>query len=186
MSSTVPAITASSQAFTLPATLLSDGFSLRPEADGDIAFLMALFASTREEELAQTPWSPEQKSGFLAMQFNAQRTHYRTHMADAEWIVLLHQGSPIGRIYLHWLRVSIDLIDIALIPAWRGKGVGSAIMTQLLTLSDSVGKPICLFVERFNPALRLYSRLGFVEVADGDVYLEMKRDPVSAASDAFS
>lgn len=186
MPASAPETAASSPAFTLPAALLSDGFSLRPETDGDIPFLMALFASTREEELARTPWSPEQKSGFLAMQFNAQRAHYRTHMSGAEWIILLRQGSPIGRLYLHWLRDSIDLIDIALVPAWRGMGVGSAIMQRLLALSDRVGKPIWLFVERFNPALRLYTRLGFVEVKDDDVYLEMRRDPVPAASDAVS
>ena len=174
--------TASSPAFTLPATLLSDGFSLRPETDADVPFLMALFASTREEEFAQVPWPPEQKSAFLAMQFNAQRTHYRTYMPDADWIVVQHQGSPIGRIYLHWTPDAVDLVDIALTPAFRGRGLGTTILTALLALADSVGRPICLFVERFNPAFRLYGRLGFVEFAEGDVYLEMKREPGGGVS----
>jgi GNAT superfamily N-acetyltransferase len=173
-------------AFTLPAALTSQGFSLRAETEEDIPFLMALFASTREEELAQAPWPPEQKAGFLSMQFNAQRTHYRTHTPDADWIVLLHEGAPIGRIYLHWVKSSVDLMDITLVPGYRGHGVGTSLLTQLLAQADGLGRDIYLFVERFNPAHRLYVRLGFVEIADGDVYLEMKRTPGAPLASSVS
>jgi GNAT superfamily N-acetyltransferase len=173
-------------AFSLPAALTSQGFSLRPETEDDIPFLMALFTSTRAEELAQAPWPQEQKAEFLAMQFHAQRTHYRTHMADADWIVLLHEGAPVGRIYLHWVNNSVDLMDITLSPSYRGHGVGTALLTQLLAQADGVGREIYLFVERFNPAHRLYVRLGFVEIAEGDVYLEMKREPGAPLASSVS
>ncbi|MGB6856119.1 MAG: hypothetical protein WBE03_04475, partial [Terracidiphilus sp.] len=87
-------------AFALPAALLSQGFALRPEADADIPFLLLLYASTREEELAPVPWSAEQKQAFLASQFQAQRYHYRTYFVDSAFDVLERRGEPVGRLYL--------------------------------------------------------------------------------------
>src|SRR5580658_8524394 len=87
-------------AFTLPAALLSRGFALRPETEADIPFLMRLFASTREEELAPAPWSAEQKQAFLASQFQAQRYHYRTFIKDCSFDVIEENGVPAGRFYL--------------------------------------------------------------------------------------
>jgi ribosomal protein S18 acetylase RimI-like enzyme len=162
-------------AFTLPAALLSQGFTLHVEREDDIPFLQALFNSTREEELAQAPWSPEQKSQFLLMQFNAQRTHYRTYMPEAHWLVIVHDGAPVGRIYIDWGPTTLNLVDIALIPPWRARGVGSQLMAQLIALADYEKKTIVLFVERFNPAMRLYRRLGFIDVRDTEIYLEMER-----------
>jgi len=169
-------------ALTLPAALLSQGFSLRAERDGDIPFLLALFASTREDELAHAPWTPQQKSDFLAMQFNAQRSHYRGQMPDGLWLVLVHDGAPVGRIYLDWGPTTLNLVDIALIPQLRGQGVGSQLMKAILDLSEQADKITVLFVEKFNPALRLYQRLGFVTVRDTDIHLEMERAPGGRAS----
>ena len=157
--------------------MLSRGFSLREERDGDVPFLRALFASTREDELAQAPWTAEQKTQFLDIQFNAQRTHYRAQMPDCQWLILLHDGAPAGRIYLDWGPTTLNLVDIALIPQWRGQGVGSQLMAAILALSARADKITVLFVEKFNPALRLYQRLGFVEVRDTGVHLEMERPP---------
>jgi len=170
----------------LPAALASKGFALREEAELDVPFLMALYASTREEELAPVPWPPEQKAAFLAMQFNMQRTHYRSHMPDAQWIVIAHEGAPVGRIYLDWRSGRLGLVDISLTPAYRGQGVGTAILRQVLTMADSVEARVHLHVERFNRALQLYLRLGFVVIDDGAVYLEMEREPGVTAADDVS
>ncbi len=167
-------------ALTLPAALLSRGFSLRPEREGDIPFLRALFASTREDEFAQAPWTPEQLSQFLATQFNAQRTHYRLHMPKAQWLVIMHDGAPAGRIYLNWGPTTLNLVDIALIRPLRGQGVGSLMMNAIVGLAARENKTTVLFVERFNPALRLYQRFGFTVFKDHEVHLEMELAPPPA------
>lgn len=167
-------------AFSMPAALVSQGFALRPETDDDIAFLTVLFASTREEELALVPWTAEQKQGFLADQFRAQRHHYRTYNAGCAFDVITHQGLPIGRLYLESGHRRIHVVDIALMPDWRARGLGTAILAGLQEVGRASGRPIGIMVEKFNPAMRLYRRLGFADVADHGVYQELEWLPGGA------
>jgi GNAT superfamily N-acetyltransferase len=166
--------------FALPAALLSQGFTLRPETEADIPFLMRLFASTREDELANVPWNAEQRQAFLAQQFQAQRYHYRNYIDGCIFDVIEHNGKPAGRIYLHERPSRLHLVDVALLPAWRGHGVGAALLEALQEAARQSGRGVTTFVERFNPALRLYRRLGFAEITDHGVYLEMEWRPESA------
>jgi len=164
-------------AFDLPAALLSQGYRLRPETEDDIPFLMALYASTREAELAPIPWTPEQKAAFLAQQFGAQRKHYYETIEDCRFEVIEHEGRPVGRLYLQDRPTRLHVVDVALVPDWRGKGIGTAIMEALQAAGRCSGRGIGLFVEKFNPALRLYQRLGFVDLTDYDIHLEMEWMP---------
>jgi ribosomal protein S18 acetylase RimI-like enzyme len=161
-------------AFKLPAALLSQGFALRPETDDDIPFLLRLYASTRAEELAPVPWSAEQKQAFLASQFQAQRYHYRTHIAGCRFDILECRGVPAGRLYLEPRLTQLYIVDIALLPEWRGQGSGTAILAALQAAAGAIGKGVGIMVEKYNPALRLYRRLGFTDVADHGIYLEME------------
>lgn len=169
-------------AFRLPAALSSRGFALRPEVDGDIPFLMQLYASTREAELAPVAWSAEAKQAFLAQQFAAQRHHYRTMLPNCTFDVIEQNGVPAGRLYLEEHDSQIHVVDIVLAAACRGQGIGTAILRALIDHAAERGRGVGIFVEKFNPALRLYRRLGFTEIDDTGVYLEMKRPLDSADS----
>lgn len=161
-------------AFDLPAALLAQGFALRPETDTDIPFLMQLYASTRAEELAQAPWTDDQKQGFLVQQFQAQRLHYRTTIEGCAFHIIEQRGEPAGRLYLDVRQTQLHIVDIALAPQWRGKGAGTAILETLKSAGRAQGKGVGIFVEKFNPAMRLYRRLSFTDIADHGVYLEME------------
>ncbi len=161
-------------AFEVPAALSSQGYALRPETEDDIAFLMRLYASTREEELAQAPWPPAQKQAFLAQQFGAQRKYYYETIENCRFDVLERRGEPIGRLYLQDRLTRLHIVDIALLSEWRGKGLGGAIIKALQDAGRAQGTAVDIMVEKFNPALRLYRRLGFADVADHGVYLEME------------
>lgn len=160
--------------FTLPAVLLSQGFRLRAESDGDLPFLKRLYNSTREDELNLVDWSREQKQAFLAGQFEAQRRHYRHYFPQCNFDLLEQNGLPAGRLYLDVRPARLHIIDISLLPNWRGKGIGTAVLEELQAAGRRCGRAVGIMVEKFNPALRLYRRLGFVEVADRGVYLEME------------
>ncbi len=135
-----------------------------------MAFLEALYGSTRADELAQTAWSDVQKREFIAMQFQAQHSHYRAHFPDALWLIIERADVPAGRLYLERWAHEHRIIDIALIPQLRGMGIGCAIMRDLLDEAAAAGKAVSIHVEKFNPAMRLYHRLGFVGVEDKGVY----------------
>ena len=169
-------------AFALPAALLSQGFALRPETEADLPFLMQLYTSTRAEELASVPWSAEQKAAFLAQQFVAQRRHYRAY-TDCAFDVIENNGEPAGRLYLQTQPSRLHIVDVALLPAWRGHGVGALLLEGLQAAGRGCGKNVSTFVEKFNPALRFYQRLGFAEIADHGVYLEMEWRPESLAAE---
>lgn len=151
--------------------------TFRPIRPEDEEFLAALYASTREEELAPVPWSAEQKAAFLRMQFDAQHQHYRQHYPDARFDLVLAGGEPIGRLYVDRWPAEIRLIDIALVPAWRNRGIGGELLRELMAEAEAAGKPLTIHVERFNPALRLYERLNFRQIEDKGVYHLMEWRP---------
>jgi ribosomal protein S18 acetylase RimI-like enzyme len=146
------------------------GLSFRRSSDADLAFLHRVYASTRAEELAPVPWSDAQKAAFLTQQFNAQHTDYRRKHPDADWLVIVRGGQDIGRLYVERNARDHNVIDIALLPEHRSRGLGAAIMRDLQDEAAAAGKPLSIYVEKFNPALRLYRRLGFQTIEDIGVY----------------
>ncbi len=152
--------------------------TLRSARREDRDFLERLYASTRTQELEQVPFSDEQKTAFLAQQFAAQSAHYARHYADASFLVVLLGADPIGRLIVDRRADELRIIDVALLPAHRGRGIGTQLMRPLLDEADAAGVPVSIHVERFNPALRWYARLGFTVRSDEDgVYLLLERAP---------
>ncbi len=156
-------------------TSVKNDITLRPIETGDEDILYLVYASTRQEELAQTGWPEEQKASFLRMQFDAQSRYYREHYAEAEFSVILADDHPVGRLYVVRWPEEIKIVDIALLPEHRNNGIGSELLGGLISESEASGKPLSIHVERFNPALRLYGRLRFEVVEDKGVYLLMRR-----------
>ena len=140
-----------------------------------MAFLEALYASTRHDEVALTHWSEDERRTFLAEQFKAQHAHYMTHYPDADWLVIIHQRERIGRLYLERWPTQHRIIDIALTPKERGNGFGAAILNDLIDEASEAGKTVSIHVEKNNPAMRLYERLGFEAREDKGVYDLMVR-----------
>lgn len=145
--------------------------SLRPVTPEDEQFLANLYASTREQELAQTNWSDEQKAMFCRMQFNAQTAHYRENYPGASFEIIEQNGVPVGRLYVARWEHEIRIIDIALMPAHRGAGLATKLLKELQEEVRAVGKKLSIHVEQFNPARRLYERVGFQQVEEKGVYL---------------
>lgn len=162
---------------TIAAALAPLGLSLRPFAAADMQFLYRVYAETRTEELAITGWNEAQQQAFLAMQFEAQHRYYQQNYADAAFQIIALAGQPIGRLYLVRLPGELRVIDIALLAAYRGRGLGSAILTAILDAGRGLGLPVRIHVERFNPARRLYTRLGFRQIDDTGVYYLMEWAP---------
>jgi ribosomal protein S18 acetylase RimI-like enzyme len=151
--------------------------ALRAATPDDEPFLRALYASTREEELAAVGWSPEQREAFLDMQFRARDAHYRQHYPDADDRIVLAGGVPAGRLDVVREGEIIRVIDIAVLPEFRGRGIGTHLLTGVIEEALTTGVPVELYVEFNNPAGRLYERLGFVKVGELPPYLRLEWQP---------
>jgi ribosomal protein S18 acetylase RimI-like enzyme len=156
------------------------GVNFRSELPEDEAFLAKLYATTRAGEMALTGWDAAQQEAFLRQQFQFQTTHDRKHYGDASFQIILRDDAPIGRLYVHYGAQEIRLMDIALMPEHRGAGLGGSILENLLREAARLGKTVTLHVERFNPALRLYQRLGFRVIEDQQINFYMEWRPPAA------
>jgi len=145
--------------------------SLRPITPHDDAFLARVYASTRAEELAVTGWSDEQKSDFCRSQFDAQTAYYSANYQGASFQIIERNGWPVGRLYVARWEKEIRIVDITVLPEFRGSGIGTELLRDLQDEARTAGKSLTIHVERFNRALELYQRLGFKQVEDKGVYL---------------
>ena len=148
--------------------------------EADLPLLSAIYASTRIEELAVTQWSEAEKAAFLDMQFRHQHAHYQTYYPDADWLVVMHGEAEIGRLYIERWPTQHRIIDIAFLPVHRGKGFGTALLSDVIDEAMAIGRAVSIHVEKNNPARRLYLRLGFDVVEDKGVYDLMVRPALPA------
>ena len=156
--------------------------ALRPVADDDQEFLFRVYASTREQERELFGWSIVDWDQFLRMQFDLQRVQYTRNCFNPSFTIILADGVSAGRMYLDRRREEIRIIDIALLPEHRRQGIGGLLIRTLLEEADEQGVPVSLHVERDNPVLTYYERLGFQKKELRSVYYFMERRPGASTS----
>ncbi len=148
--------------------------ALREYQAGDEDFMLQVYASTRADEMTLVDWLPEQVNAFIQMQYAAQRKYYLEQYKSAEYYIIKYNGNDAGRLIIDRSDEMIHLMDIALLPEYREKGLGSKLIKDLLLDATREGKPIRLYVEIFNRALHLYERFGFKKLQQVGVYYEME------------
>ncbi len=142
---------------------------LRAETAEDAEFRFKLFRQARAAECAALAATP-MFDALLRQQFAAQNTAY----AGADLLIVLSQaGARLGRLALQQAE-SLDIVDIALSPEARGKGIGAALILFLQRQARDAAVPLRLNVARGNwRAAALYRRLGFGECGGDAVYAAM-------------
>jgi ribosomal protein S18 acetylase RimI-like enzyme len=148
--------------------------TLRPATDEDRPFLLRVYASTREPELEAAGMPSEQRRAFVAQQFEAQSHAYAAYR-DTSFEIVLVDGEPAGRLIVARWPEELRVVDIALLPEYRGRGIGGALMREVIEEAEERGVKTAIHVERFNPAQRLYARLGFRLVSEDGVYMLLER-----------
>lgn len=151
--------------------------TLRPVGSDDYDFLVEVYGSTRAEELALVPWTTEQQQAFVRSQFAAQQDYYAQKYPTASHDIILSNNRPVGRLYVTRLDQEIRIIDITLLPAERNAGIGSCLIKQLLDEASRSGKITRIYVEEFNPSLRLFERLGFSPSEQHGIHLLLQCNP---------
>ena len=151
--------------------------TLRPVTQADDDFIFSCYASTRAQELAQAPWSPEQKEAFVRMQYTAQKQHYAAEAPQADHDIIYVDATPVGRIFLDRRQDALHILDITVLPQHRNQGAGSLLLRRLLDEAGKLGRPVTIYVESFNPSLRFFERLGFRKDHEKGFHLLMKWQP---------
>jgi ribosomal protein S18 acetylase RimI-like enzyme len=151
--------------------MIASKITLRPVQDSDDEFLMKVYGSTREQELAQVPWTVEQKQQFVRMQYEAQKNHYAAQHPQATHEIICLEGGDAGRLYLDRSEEKFHILDITLLSEHRNRGAGSFLLGQIMAEAKEAGKPVSIYVETFNPSLRLFQRLGFTTIKQEGFHL---------------
>lgn len=144
---------------------------IRPDATG---VLQCVHVVSDLDELAQIGWSQKRVEDFLSARFDVHHHYYNEQFPNSEFQVVMLGDQPIGRLYVGWWKDGVRLIDIALLPGYRNQGIGTALIEDVMRAARGAGMPVRLHVERLNPALRLYERLGFQIIEDRGLMYSME------------
>jgi ribosomal protein S18 acetylase RimI-like enzyme len=150
---------------------------LRPVGEReDEDFLYELYATTRADELALTDWDALQRENFLRMQLAAQKASYYARFPDSQHSIVMLDESMVGRMWVARTDEEFRLLDIALMPAYFNAGIGTLLVSNLITEAIAAGKPLRHMVSKTNPAaLRFYERLGFTVIDEISTHFQMEK-----------
>ncbi|TEB08245.1 FR47-like protein [Pelotomaculum schinkii] len=152
--------------------------TLRPACPADEPFLFRLFAGGRPDLEWITYLSEEQKTELYRRQFRCEQEQFKKNYPDAQFCIVLLEGEPVGRLYVHRGKEEFRGLAITLLPEFRNMGIGSELINGMLRDASKAGKPVRIHVAWYNYAARaLYERLGFRVVEDGGAYCEMQCEP---------
>ena len=158
---------------------IANRVTLRSVAEADDEFLLEVYASTRAEEMARVPWSAEQKQTFVGMQYQAQKHHYAQEFPRASHDIVCLNQVPVGRLYMDRREEKFHILDVTVLPRFRGSGVGTVVLERILAEARQAGKPVTIYIESFNPSVRLFGKLGFQRVSEDGFRWLLRRLPGS-------
>ena len=148
----------------------------------DEEFLFELYSSTRTEELNFWGWDTQQQEAFLKMQFHAQQISYKNQFPNSNYQIVQLRKLAVGSMLVIRDEAEIRLADIALLPEYRDRGIGSFLIQNLLAEASQAEKPVRLQVIQLNRAIQLYQRLGFSKVGDTGTHFLLEWQPTSVAT----
>ena len=156
--------------------------ALRPATAEDAPFLARLYAGTRDDLLA-LPLPEPARAALVAHQHEARsRQHAAAYPAASSDVIEL-EGARVGRLVADHADDALRIVDIAVLPEHRGRGIGTAVLRAVLAEADLHHLPVTLRIAAGNPAQRLYGRLGFGPTTDDHpdhgeaAYLTLLRPP---------
>lgn len=166
-------------------------FSLRPAQAEDEAFLFLLFAESQPQLDLLRPNETLWRS-LIDVQYRGRKMTYDQLYPGAENSILCWRDAagaahPVGRILVYQQPGRWRIIDIAVLAAQRGKGIGAWALKACMAESAAAGARLELRVTFGNPARRLYERLGFTVVSEEGMDVEMAyscKEPMHVANES--
>lgn len=136
--------------------------ALRPELPQDEPFVRRLILETIAAELSASAWPEPMRSHLLGVQYAGRRQSNRVNFPAAASQVIEAEGADAGWVVVNTTPDEVRVVDIMVLPALRGRGIGTAVVRGILAAAAELRIPVRLNVYTTNhAAIRLYERLGF-------------------------
>ncbi|MCA1723831.1 MAG: GNAT family N-acetyltransferase, partial [Thermomicrobia bacterium] len=147
-------------------------YHLRQATAADDDFLYRLHIAAMGDLVAHVwGWDDAWQERFFADHFDP--THSRIIVVD---------GEDVGVIAVEWGAAEALLANIEILPDYQGRGLGAALVNQIIAEAEAHHLPVRLQVLKVNPARRLYERLGFVRTSETETHFLMACLPASHAT----
>jgi len=153
---------------------LDNSIALRPATTEDGEFLLAVFKSSRGDDLRELGWDEDRIGEFLGMQFQAQQRLYQNDYQRADDQIVLCEQQPAGRLTVERRDHEIRCVEVALVPAHQNTGIGTFLVRQLQDEAKLANKPLRLGVIRFSRAVSLFERLGFARTSETGTHFQLE------------
>ena len=147
-------------------------YTLRSASLDDFEFIHALRISGLRDNVDQI-WGWDDAD---------QLARFQRSFDPKQYQVLVAGGHDVGAVAIDWMEDEAFLADLEIMPEWRGRGLGTAVLRALIAEAAARRLPVALQVLKGNPARRLYERLGFLYIAETDTHHHMRTVPPAAAS----
>lgn len=143
------------------------------EASGEeLGWVARLHRETLAEELRAGGLPAPLVELLVEGQLRGREQSWRSRFPEMRALVLRVQAELVGAVVVERGAAQVSVIDLVVVPGWRGLGVGAAVLRRVQEEAGSL--PVALSVRRDNPARRLYLRLGFVEGEGDAVHVAMR------------
>jgi ribosomal protein S18 acetylase RimI-like enzyme len=156
---------------------ITDEIFLRPVRNDEEDFWREVFCDSVSDHFSSLEMTENDLDNLLEMQFQAQNLDYRTNYPNASNDVILFNETKAGRVIHSTEHGDLHLIDLAVLSEFRNLGIGTKILKWLFGKSLRTRLPIRFYVEKMNPAFRLYEKLGFKVVTDVTSHFQMEWRP---------
>ncbi len=136
--------------------------TMRDADIGDTSFLLQLRRQTMNAYLEKSGMSTSDENHMLRIELGF----------DSAQIIQV-DGKDSGLLKCIRKERDWELVQIQLLPALQGTGIGGLLIRQLLDEAQDAGASVRLSVLKTNPARGLYERLGFVVTDESDKSFNM-------------
>jgi ribosomal protein S18 acetylase RimI-like enzyme len=139
--------------------------SLQPASQSDHEFLYRLHCATMRDYVDRT-WGWDD---------DAQRIAFDIRLSTNPHQVILFDGDPVGMLEIEHHPTELVIANIQVLPEYQGRGIGSAVIREVIDLAQQCSVVATLQVLEVNVrARRLYERLGFRAIADAPPHIRMR------------
>jgi ribosomal protein S18 acetylase RimI-like enzyme len=157
---------------------MSPATTKRRATEADEAFLFELFKAVRSPDFEHVPISQAQRDLLMQVQYAGQIQTYAAQYPESKHELILMDGHPVGRIWIHETPEEHRLVDIAVLPGFQSRGIGTGVLKEAIANAGKARVRLCCAVAVSNASsLRFHERLGFRMVSHDQVYYELALEP---------